>query len=113
MDKITRKESKRESKRRRSDGSENSFASATSLESFSSGSSGGSVSVDTSVPKTLWRFQERPPNSKQVRIGNEQAFIPVAGICDKPLRVFCGELFSCVGHAHKFNQAVLLLIVIT
>lgn len=66
VDKITRKESKRETKRRRSDGSENSFASATSLESFSSGSSGGSVSVDTSVPKTLWRFQERPPNSKQM-----------------------------------------------
>ena len=76
VDKITRKESKRESKRRRSDGSENSFASATSLESFSSGSSGGSVSVDTSVPKTLWRFQERPPNSKQVRIGNDQASHP-------------------------------------
>lgn len=66
VDKFTRKESKKEGKRRRSDVSENSFASANSLESFSSGSSGGSVSVDTSTPKTLWSFQERPANSKQV-----------------------------------------------
>ncbi|XP_078384426.1 oxysterol-binding protein-related protein 1-like [Oculina patagonica] len=66
VDKFTRKESKKDGKRRRSDASENSFASATSLESFSSGSSGGSVSVDTSTPKTLWSFQERPANSKQM-----------------------------------------------
>jgi len=37
-----------------------------SLESFSSGSSGGSVTVDTSAPKDLWSFQERPPHSKQM-----------------------------------------------
>jgi len=42
-----------------------------SLESFSSGSSGGSVTVDTTAPKDLWSFQERPPHSKQVRRGGE------------------------------------------
>ena len=67
MDKFTRKDSKRESKRRRSDASEGSSnSSAVSLNSFSSGSSDGSVSVDTSTPTDLWSFQERPPHSKQV-----------------------------------------------
>jgi len=68
VDKIIRKDSKRESKRRRSDASEvsSTSASAMSLESFSSGSSGGSVTVDTSAPKDLWSFQERPPHSKQM-----------------------------------------------
>lgn len=67
MDKFTRKDSKRESKRRRSDASEGSSnSSAVSLNSFSSGSSDGSVTVDTSTPTDLWSFQERPPHSKQV-----------------------------------------------
>ena len=69
VDKFTRKDSKRETKRRQSDSSEvsSTSASAVSLESFSSGSSDGSVTVDTSAPKELWRYQERPSHSKQVR----------------------------------------------
>ena len=68
MDKFNKKDFKRESKRRRSDTSEGSNASvsAVSLDSCSSGSSDGSVTVDFSSPKDLWRFQERPPHSKQV-----------------------------------------------
>lgn len=67
VDKFTRKDSKRESKRRRSDASEGSSnSSAVSLNSFSSGSSDGSVTVDTSTPTDLWSFQERPPHSKQM-----------------------------------------------
>ena len=70
VDKFNKKDFKRESKRRRSDGASEADAkdstSAASLESFSSGSSDGSATVDTSAAKDLWRFQERPPNSKQV-----------------------------------------------
>lgn len=82
VDKFTRKESKRDSKRRRSDASELSAtsASAVSLESFSSGSSDGSVTVDVSTPKDLWSFQERPPNSKQVRVRPKQ-MLPRWGRC--------------------------------
>lgn len=71
VDKFTRKDAKRESKRRQSDSSEvsSTSASAVSLASFSSGSSDGSVTVDTSAPKELWRYQERPSHSKQVRWG--------------------------------------------
>jgi len=70
VDKFNKKDFKRESKRRRSDGASEVDAkdstSAASLESFSSGSSDGSATVDTSAAKDLWRFQERPPNSKQM-----------------------------------------------
>lgn len=70
VDKFNKKDFKRESKRRRSDGASEADAkdstSAASLESFSSGSSDGSATVDTSAAKDLWRFQERPPNSKQM-----------------------------------------------
>ncbi|XP_068736521.1 oxysterol-binding protein-related protein 1-like [Montipora capricornis] len=68
VDKFNKKDFKRESKRRRSDASEGSNASvsAVSLDSCSSGSSDGSVTVDFSAPKDLWRFQERPPHSKQM-----------------------------------------------
>ena len=70
VDKFNKKDFKRESKRRRSDGASEVDAkdstSAASLESFSSGSSDGSATVDASAPKDLWRFQERPPHSKQV-----------------------------------------------
>lgn len=66
VDKLTKKDFKRESKRRRSDASEISSTSAVSLESFSSGSSDGSVTVDISAPKDLWCFQKRPPHSKQM-----------------------------------------------
>ena len=70
VDKFSRKDSKRESKRRRSDASEGSSnSSAVSLNSFSSGSSDGSVTVDTSTPTDLWSFRERPPHSKQVSGG--------------------------------------------
>ena len=99
MDKFTRKDSKRESKRRRSDASEGSSnSSAVSLNSFSSGSSDGSVTVDTSTPTDLWSFQERPAHSKQVSgeegVCREKCHFVKRGVGFDSERVVAGLLWA-------------------
>lgn len=56
VDKFIRKEFKKEGKWWCLDMSEISFVFVNFLDSFSSGSSGGSVSVDMLIFKILWSF---------------------------------------------------------